>query len=547
MSSYQIKSTPYFRRMFNKSKKNGQLQRLRDEYERIQEFNDRTIELKMRQVRLKRLFREIEVINVGGGPSTSSGASSGTTPPIHSTPGTAGANGTDGGGGGGGVHGVGQSASLAGGRITRRRQQHANRLANTTPQQRMHVQRMETLAKARLLGQEISRRNGQMSEAGTGGFLRSELRMTAKMQAATNARRAAVERRERAAKRITYGNDQSRQNMQRLLLLRQRQATTAAAAATAETVARHSLPQANSQVPITQQLPRQDVRPSHLYPEYRQLTPSQMRLLAVTSGGESVDGQLRDQGDSLQTEGVRRTYSEQSFHSEDWLTPSMDDVDSEQERQMCEMRRQLRGRREVENEEEELQRSLRMLHKGTPAVRRSHVSQVSFNSTGMQTTNTTRHTTRTTVTTASNRTTATLVTAATSPVNVKPPCEDQVASCSYSATIASHQPSGTVPPQLDDELQQDSLSNSSRWHQVLPWFSAFPNIPTNYPAAPPPHVPRSCDSSNDDELTPPPSAPQRMYCEPPNDAATQAEEEPFPSTNYQLLLSAIKFTETGPR
>lgn len=65
--SYQIKSTPYFRRMFNESKKNGQLQRLRDEYERIQEFNDRTIEMKMRQVRLKRLFREIEVIKVAGG------------------------------------------------------------------------------------------------------------------------------------------------------------------------------------------------------------------------------------------------------------------------------------------------------------------------------------------------------------------------------------------------------------------------------------------------------------------------------------------------
>lgn len=67
--SYQIKRTPYFRRIFNNSRRNGQLQRLREEYERIQEFNDRTIELKMRQVRLKRLFREIEDINES--PSTS--------------------------------------------------------------------------------------------------------------------------------------------------------------------------------------------------------------------------------------------------------------------------------------------------------------------------------------------------------------------------------------------------------------------------------------------------------------------------------------------
>ena len=48
--------------MVSTSKKNGQLQRLKEEYERIKDFNDRTIEMKMRQVRLKRLFREIEEI-----------------------------------------------------------------------------------------------------------------------------------------------------------------------------------------------------------------------------------------------------------------------------------------------------------------------------------------------------------------------------------------------------------------------------------------------------------------------------------------------------
>uniref|UniRef100_A0A1A9UHL3 Uncharacterized protein n=1 Tax=Glossina austeni TaxID=7395 RepID=A0A1A9UHL3_GLOAU len=60
--SYQIKSTPFFRRMVTTSKKNGQLQKLKDEYERIKDFNERTIDIKMRQVRLKRLFKEIEEI-----------------------------------------------------------------------------------------------------------------------------------------------------------------------------------------------------------------------------------------------------------------------------------------------------------------------------------------------------------------------------------------------------------------------------------------------------------------------------------------------------
>ncbi|XP_037938441.1 uncharacterized protein LOC119671752 [Teleopsis dalmanni] len=60
--SYQIKSTPYFRRLVATSKQNGELQRLKEEYDRIKEFNERSIEKKMRQVRLKRLFKEIEEI-----------------------------------------------------------------------------------------------------------------------------------------------------------------------------------------------------------------------------------------------------------------------------------------------------------------------------------------------------------------------------------------------------------------------------------------------------------------------------------------------------
>lgn len=60
--SYQIKSTPYFRRMLTTSKRNGQLQKLKEEYDQIKVFNEHSIEMKMRQVRLKRLFKEIEEI-----------------------------------------------------------------------------------------------------------------------------------------------------------------------------------------------------------------------------------------------------------------------------------------------------------------------------------------------------------------------------------------------------------------------------------------------------------------------------------------------------
>lgn len=60
--SYQIKSTPFFQRILTTSKLNGQLQMLKEEYERMNFINDHKIERKMREVRLKRLFKEIDEI-----------------------------------------------------------------------------------------------------------------------------------------------------------------------------------------------------------------------------------------------------------------------------------------------------------------------------------------------------------------------------------------------------------------------------------------------------------------------------------------------------
>ncbi|XP_037817107.1 uncharacterized protein LOC119607303 [Lucilia sericata] len=60
--SYQIKSTSYIQRMPSKSKQNDQLQMLQKEYERMNFLNESKIEMKMRQVRLNRLFKEIEQI-----------------------------------------------------------------------------------------------------------------------------------------------------------------------------------------------------------------------------------------------------------------------------------------------------------------------------------------------------------------------------------------------------------------------------------------------------------------------------------------------------
>ncbi|SPP83366.1 Hypothetical predicted protein [Drosophila guanche] len=54
------KSSPYVYNMY--SKRNDKLQCLREQYARMQRINDRAIDMKMRQVRLRRLFRETEDI-----------------------------------------------------------------------------------------------------------------------------------------------------------------------------------------------------------------------------------------------------------------------------------------------------------------------------------------------------------------------------------------------------------------------------------------------------------------------------------------------------
>ncbi|XP_039965947.1 uncharacterized protein LOC120778249 [Bactrocera tryoni] len=155
--SYQIKSTPFFRRMVSTSKKNGQLQRLKEEYERIKDFNDRTIEMKMRQVRLKRLFREIEEIK-----ETSS-------------------------------------------QWKRRR---------VAPMDRLRTNeeiRVETLVKAKELGKEYSKMNALVDRCS------SRLDAVASGAAVGSmSSRIELERKARSDKRISYGNDRSRMNIQKI-------------------------------------------------------------------------------------------------------------------------------------------------------------------------------------------------------------------------------------------------------------------------------------------------------------------------------------------
>lgn len=155
--SYQIKSTPFFRRMVSTSKKNGQLQRLKEEYERIKDFNDRTIEMKMRQVRLKRLFREIEEIK-----ETSS-------------------------------------------QWKRRRVATVDRLRTN------EEIRVETLVKAKELGKEYSKMNALVDRCS------SRLDAVASGAAVVcMSSRMELERKARSDKRINYGNDRSRMNIQKI-------------------------------------------------------------------------------------------------------------------------------------------------------------------------------------------------------------------------------------------------------------------------------------------------------------------------------------------
>uniref|UniRef100_A0A1A9VA73 Uncharacterized protein n=1 Tax=Glossina austeni TaxID=7395 RepID=A0A1A9VA73_GLOAU len=60
--SYHVKSAPFFGRAATTGKKNGELQRLKEEHDRLKEFNGHAIDVKMCHVRLKRLFKEIEEI-----------------------------------------------------------------------------------------------------------------------------------------------------------------------------------------------------------------------------------------------------------------------------------------------------------------------------------------------------------------------------------------------------------------------------------------------------------------------------------------------------
>ncbi|KAH8368321.1 hypothetical protein KR084_010067 [Drosophila pseudotakahashii] len=540
--SYQIKSTPYFRRMFNNSKKNGQLQRLRDEYERIQEFNDRTIELKMRQVRLKRLFREIEELRAGNIGLGTDNATATVGAPATNTKRALG----------------GSNAPTPAERNLRRRNHHV-RLTNTTPEQKIHEQRIEALARARELGKEISRRNAEMAEAGNGGFLRSELRLTAKMQAVADARKDADERRERAAKRISYGNDQSRQNIQRLLLVRQRKLGAG----------NRSQLQPNSQVlvPITtQQIPRMQIRPSHLYPDYRQLTASQLQLLAVRDERSAEQQRIRrdqqederqqqEEEDSFEGEG-----NHQRFRRQDSSMPSQDiddDAEDSEEQRIIqltlqnpeladELERRRRRQQEDEEEEEQLQRQLRHLHDETSPLRLARISLSS------------------TMTEGTNATNVTVETAATSPMDVRCPyqgdsvsnLEEEVHAAplaipvedpldlgqSRSATISSHQPTRRVP--YEPCYCTDSMSASNNWRQIslmLPWFKAFPDLKSERPVAPP-----RIDAGHYEEMMmPAPRSNQGTYQF--SDMGTQAAEEPFPPPPCEFLLSTFDFIGTGER
>ncbi|KAH8339658.1 hypothetical protein KR074_001951 [Drosophila pseudoananassae] len=327
--SYQIKSTPYFRRMFNNSKKNGQLQRLREEYERIQEFNDRTIELKMRQVRLKRLFREIEDIKDGGaGGGNNNGNNVG-----NIGGGAGGAGIAQSGQGHGRARSRGGSCSSARVRVMRRR--HLRTMAVSTPEQRRHHQRVEALTRARELGKEISRRNAEIAETGGGGYLRNELRVTAKMQAVQDARREAVERRERAAKRISYGNDQSRQNLLRQLQVRQkrlmggqspmrmvqqssRPAQVAPSRAHTHIHHGHAQNLSHGQLTVPRPSRQKHSSPRYLnrYPDFRQLTDSQLDFLA-SQAREEQQQRIRRENNVTYNEGHIEEVEEEDFNTEE--------------------------------------------------------------------------------------------------------------------------------------------------------------------------------------------------------------------------------------
>ncbi|KAH8262099.1 hypothetical protein KR038_004087 [Drosophila bunnanda] len=327
--SYQIKSTPYFRRMFNNSKKNGQLQRLREEYERIQEFNDRTIELKMRQVRLKRLFREIEEMKESGGGG--GGSSSVAANAVNRAR-------------GGGVSPSPTSFSHRAHRRShqaqghqRHRHHHPYNLLTTgiTPEQRRHHQRAEALIRSRELGKALSRRNAQMTEVGgMSGFL-SQLRNSSKVRAVADFRRDAQERRERAAKRISYGNDQSRQNLQRHLRVCQRRLT-------AKCQPQHSRDSGSNQG----------------HPDYEHVTPSQLDMMVDEEDLASEHQRyFREQEeDELQLTEDRYRRQEKRLRREAGSSISSEEEDGQEELRF------LRGEQTLSDDENMMKRLRRNKH-----------------------------------------------------------------------------------------------------------------------------------------------------------------------------------------
>lgn len=164
--SYQIKSTPYFRRMLTTSKRNGQLQKLKEEYDQIKVFNEHSIEMKMRQVRLKRLFKEIEEIK--------------------------------------------ETSNL----------KKRNLGPKKKPVNKTKDERLENLMKARDLGQYFSRRNAMGCTSSDLGIVRSsgcsKFGLLSQRQEQERSRLEEEMLKARVEKRIKYGNDISSWNMYKL-------------------------------------------------------------------------------------------------------------------------------------------------------------------------------------------------------------------------------------------------------------------------------------------------------------------------------------------
>ncbi|XP_017051918.1 uncharacterized protein LOC108095348 [Drosophila ficusphila] len=501
--SYQIKSTPFFRRMFNNSKKNGQLQKLRDEYERIQEFNDRTLEMKMRDLRLKRLFREIEEMKEGAG-----GA--------DADPGTKAAPGA------GGTSSPSSRARRSHGGDGRTLNRRHYSMGNSLREQRIHDLRVETLTRARELGKEISRRNALMAEAGTGRFLRSEIRLTAKMQAAEDARRDADDRRERAAKRISYGNDMSRQNIQRLLLSRQRRLLGGSRSPAGFNEVPHHL----------------DMRP--IFPNFP-LNFNQLR-----DEQEEADA-LEAQPSCSTIEEEPPMTSEEERDSEERRIRELRNRNPELAAEL-ERRRRRRQEDDEAEEEEQLQRRRRQLrHEDTSPLR---LTRISLSSIGKEN--------------GIMNASSAAATAGTSPMDLRcsyreqddasadsdqemhtaPLANEDRLEESRCALISFRQPPRGVPKVRDAENENESLDALNNWHKIslmLPWFKAFPDLKSS------PTLRMGTDDATNCERVAPATGADPMYSNQFGDADAHDEQEmeeqssPFPPPDREFVLSTFEF------